>query len=201
MANKKYSVIKRFLDIIISYVLLTICYLPIIAIAVIIKINDGGPVIFRQIRIGIHGKKFVCYKFRTMKTNAPSYLSTNEFTDSDMYITSVGAFLRQTSLDELPQLFNVLAGDMSIVGPRPLIEKERNIHELRELWGVYSIRPGITGLSQICGRDNLSDIRKAECDAIYVENISLKNDIKIFCVTLKRVFKREEIIGTVRKYT
>ena len=191
--QSKYVLLKRFFDIIIAYLLLLICYIPMIIIALLIKITDGGPVIFRQRRVGKNGLCFVCYKFRTMRCDAPRELSTKEFFNADEYITSFGAFLRKTSLDELPQLFNVLAGDMSIVGPRPLIPNEKEMHVLRKELGVYNARPGITGLAQVCGRDDLDDIRKAECDAIYVTNMSLVSDLNIMLSTVKGVVKSDGI--------
>ena len=189
----KYIFIKRFIDIIAAYILLSVCYIPMIIIAIAIKISDGGPVIFRQIRIGLYGKRFVCYKFRTMRCDAPREMSTKEFTNAGEYITPVGAFLRRTSLDELPQLFNVLAGEMSLVGPRPLIPNEKEIHELRKNFGVYNVRPGITGLAQVCGRDRLGDLRKVECDAIYASNSSFFCDMYIVLATVIGVLRRDGI--------
>lgn len=186
-----YRFFKRLLDVIVAYMLLLMCYLPMILIAILIKIDDGGPVIFKQIRIGMRGKSFVCYKFRTMRTDAPSELSTSEFTNANEYITRIGVFLRKTSLDELPQLFNILIGEMSFVGPRPLIKNEYEIHNARKKYGVYSVRPGLTGLAQVCGRDKLSDLRKAECDAVYVTNMSFVSDLNIMVSTVIKVIKRE----------
>ena len=162
-------------------------------IAIAIKLCDRGPIFFKQERVGKNDKLFMCYKFRTMRIDAPRKLSTKEFKDANKYITSVGRFLRRSSLDELPQLFNVLIGNMSIVGPRPLIAEEKEIHRMRRKYGVYEALPGITGLAQICGRDKLSDIRKAECDAIYAENISFTVDVKILLATLMRVIKKDDI--------
>lgn len=186
-------IIKRIIDLFLAFFLLIIACVPIILIAISIKLFDKGPVLFKQKRVGKDEKIFICYKFRSMKTNAPHNMSTKEFKDSYNYITPIGRFLRRSSLDELPQLFNVLIGNMSLVGPRPLIKEERDIHEMRRKYGVYNHKPGITGLAQICGRDNLSDARKAECDAIYVENISFTVDARIFFATLSRVIKREDI--------
>ena len=189
----KYVFLKRFFDIIITYVLLLVCYVPMMIIAILIKISDGGPVIFRQTRVGKNGRRFVCYKFRTMRCDAPHELATKEFFNADEYITPIGAFLRRTSLDELPQLFNVLAGDMSLVGPRPLIPNEKEMHVLRKNLGVYNARPGITGLAQVCGRDQLDDFRKAECDAIYVTNMSFVCDLNIMLSTVTGVLKKDGI--------
>ena len=191
--RSKYVFLKRFFDISIAYILLLISYIPMIIIAILVKIIDGGPVIFRQTRVGKNGRLFICYKFRTMRCNAPSELSTKEFFNADEYITPFGAFLRRTSLDELPQLFNVLAGDMSLVGPRPLIAGEKEMHVLRKELGVYNVRPGITGLAQVCGRDRLDDFRKAECDAIYVSNMCFICDLSIMLTTVKGVIKKDGI--------
>ena len=190
---KDYKYTKRLFDIFWGYILLLLAYLPMLFIALSIYFIDGGPIIFKQIRIGKDGKPFVCYKFRTMRMEAPDNLSTIEFKNAGEYITKTGIFLRKTSLDELPQLLNVLAGDMSIVGPRPLIPKEEKIHKIRKEKGVYNIRPGITGLAQICGRDNLSDSRKIECDIIYTENISFNTDMRILGRTLAKTIRGDGV--------
>ena len=127
---KIYSVIKRMLDIIFSFLLIILLSPLMLIISVVIALDSEGGVLFCQERVGVRGESFVCYKFRTMKTNTPPNISTREFKDSYKYITPMGRFLRRSSLDELPQLFNVLIGNMSIVGPRPLIKEERDIHDL-----------------------------------------------------------------------
>lgn len=186
-----YRFFKRLLDLIFAYILLILCYLPMAIIAILIKIDDGGPVIFKQVRMGMNGKRFICYKFRTMRPDAPSELSTAEFTNAGEYITHIGLFLRKTSLDELPQLFNILIGEMSFVGPRPLIKNEHEIHKARKQYGVYNVRPGLTGLAQVCGRDKLTALRKAECDAVYVSNMSFVIDLNIITLTIIKVIKSE----------
>ena len=170
---------KRFLDVLLS--LLAIIFLSplMLVICLIIICDDGMPVIFRQDRVGRGDKLFKIKKFRTMKNGAPN-LSTADFEESDEYITRSGKFLRRTSLDELPQLFNVLAGDMSFIGPRPLIPEESHIRDLRREYGVYSVRPGVTGWAQVNGRDCLSDEEKASYDREYIERRSLAFDTKIF---------------------
>jgi len=190
---KKYLILKRIFDVLISYIFLIFSYFPMLVIALIIKISDGGPVIFKQIRIGLNLRPFVCYKFRTMTIDAPSDISTKDFRDAKRYVTKFGAFLRRTSLDELPQLLNVLAGDMSLIGPRPLIPNEKNVHEMRKRLGVYAVRPGISGLAQVSGRDELDDILKIECDAMYADNLSFKTDLGIAFKTVVNVLKREGI--------
>ena len=151
---------KRILDIIFSVSGLLLFSLPMLLCAAAIAAEDGCPVIFCQTRIGADLKPFTCYKFRTMRCDAPHDCATADLRDAHLYITRVGAFLRRTSLDELPQLFNVLRGDMSLIGPRPVIPQERELIALRDSLGVYCIRPGLTGLAQVRGRDSVSVRRK-----------------------------------------
>ena len=160
-------------------------------IALIIKISDGGPVIFKQIRIGLDSRPFVCYKFRTMSVNAPSDISTKEFKNAKKYVTKFGAFLRRTSLDELPQLFNILKGDMSLVGPRPerpfYVEKFRE--EIPRYMVKHQVRPGLTGWAQINGYRGDTSIRKRiEHDLYYIENWTLGFDFKIIFLTFFKGF-------------
>ena len=172
---------------------LIIMLIPIfIVIGIIIAIDSGNPVIYKQYRVGKHNKLFYIYKFRTMKTNT-RLAATSELTEADECITRSGRFLRKTSLDELPQLFNVLIGDMSFVGPRPLIPEEKEIRNLRKEYNVYSVRPGITGWAQVNGRDSLSIEEKALFDKEYVDKQSISLDIKIMFKTVMVVLKRENI--------
>ena len=179
-----YITVKRILDILLSGLLLIFLAFPMLIISIFIVLTSKGGAIFRQERVGKDGRIFVCYKFRTMYKWAPDSLPTAKFGNSKDYITPVGRVLRRTSLDELPQLFNVFLGDMSIVGPRPLITGEGEIHSLRRRCGVYRIRPGITGLAQVSGRDELGDIDKARLDIKYLRNISISEDIKIIAKTI-----------------
>ena len=188
-----YPALKRALDIFFSYILLCAAYLPMLFIAVAIKLTSPGKVIFKQIRVGKDGRNFVCYKFRTMREDAPKNMPTSQFCDAERYITPVGRFLRRTSLDELPQLFNVICGDMSLVGPRPLIPEESDIHQKRNELGVYSLRPGITGLAQTHGRDMISDDEKLTYDSEYTKNLCLWQDVKILSCTFIKVFAAEGI--------
>ena len=184
---------KRFLDVLLS--LLAIIFLSplMLIISLIIICDDGLPVIFRQNRVGKGDELFKIKKFRTMKNGAPN-LSTADFEQSDEFITRSGKFLRRTSLDELPQLFNVLAGDMSFIGPRPLIPEESHIRELRREYGVYSVRPGLTGWAQIHGRDELEIAEKAKLDGWYVEHISFGLDVKCFFGTITAVLKHDGVV-------
>ncbi len=199
MRTRKKSIyplyVKRFLDIVFSSALLFFLLLPIFIIAVIIRSESRGNAIFKQNRIGRGGRVFVCYKFRTMQITAPKAMSAAEFKDREKYITRVGAFLRRTSLDEIPQLFNVLKGNMSLIGPRPLICEEQDIHKERMDKGVYALRPGITGMAQISGRNLLGDDEKLSKDMYYLENVKLWLDIKILLRTVSKVFKGEGIVN------
>lgn len=189
LKNKRrgYFFWKRLLDVLFSFLLLFFLALPMLFIACAVLFTSRGGAIFRQKRVGRNAETFVCYKFRTMYSYAPNNRPTSDFSDAALYVTPVGRFLRRTSLDELPQLFNVLKGDMSLIGPRPLIAEEEAVHRLRMEKGVYDIRPGITGLAQVSGRDLISDSEKAELDAKYVESIGFASDFGILFKTLRRV--------------
>lgn len=191
--KSKYIKVKRVLDAVISLIAIIVLLPVFIIVSLAIKIDSRGPILFKQTRIGIDHKYFSLYKFRTMTIDTPKYCPTNMFNDSDKYITRVGRFLRKTSIDELPQLINVLKGEMSIIGPRPLIPSEVNVHILRDSEDVYSVLPGITGLAQINGRDNIDIVTKVKYDSDYVRNISFKTDIEILFKTVIKVLKREDI--------
>ncbi len=186
-----YRATKRVFDVLVSLVTLILAAVPMLLIAIVICSDSEGGAVFKQRRVGRDGKLFYIYKFRTMKTSAPSEKATNDFTDSCAYITKAGELLRRTSLDELPQLINVLKGDMSIVGPRPLIVGETDIHEQREAAGVYSVRPGLTGWAQVNGRDNVTIEEKVRYDAEYVERRSLMLDASIIVKTIGVVLKKD----------
>lgn len=189
--RKKYHLLKRILDVIFSVILIVFLSLPMLVIWIAIRVDTPGRGIFRQIRVGKEGRLFECYKFRTMYESAPPCCPSSKFTDAEKYVTPVGHFLRKTSLDELPQLFNVIKGDMSLVGPRPLILAEREVHEGRRQNGVYTLRPGMTGLSQISGRDGLSDVEKVETDTKYLYEFGLIQDVRILAKTLTAVVSGE----------
>ena len=192
--NKKgaYSIIKRFIDILISLIGILILSPLFIITALLIKLESKGPVIFKQLRAGKESEPFYIYKFRSMKIDAPNK-STNDFKDADAFITKVGKFIRRTSIDELPQLFNILKGDMSIVGPRPVILKEKELIKLRQEYNVDSLLPGITGWAQINGRDNIGDEEKVKYDYEYLNRKSLKLDMYIIIMTALKVVKRSDI--------
>ena len=192
-AKPIFSAVKRCSDILLSAVGLIVTALPMAITAICIKADSVGPVIFKQQRVGRNGKLFTMYKFRSMYVSAPENCATYELEDAQHQITPVGAFIRKTSLDELPQLINVLKGDMSIVGPRPLIKQEKLIHTLRMNSGVYKLRPGITGWAQINGRDTVSITSQAERDAYYVHHRNFALDCKILFRTFFKVIKHDGI--------
>ena len=183
---------KRVFDFTVSLLLIIILSPLFLLISLIILIDAGCPVIFRQYRVGKDNKLFYIYKFRTMK-NTTRNAAKCELDESESCITASGRLLRKTSLDEMPQLFNVLRGDMSFVGPRPLIPEEKEIRALRKEYNVYSVRPGITGLAQVNGRDKLSIEEKALFDKEYIDKQSLWLDFKILLKTVSVVLKRENI--------
>ena len=189
-----YSIVKRLGDISISLIAITLFCPVFILIAIAIKLDSEGPVIFKQKRFGIHKKTFYVFKFRTMKVESPKYVATRDLQNPEQWITRVGAFLRKTSLDELPQLCNILVGNMSIVGPRPVVVSERDVIEAREKYGANDVLPGLTGWAQINGRDNLSTDIKAKLDGYYVKNRSLIMDIKCIVRTIPYVLKRKGIV-------
>ena len=191
-ASALYSISKRTMDIVSSLVGLILLSPLFLLVAILIKLDSKGPIIFKQIRIGKNSKSFYIYKFRSMKIDAPN-LSTEEFINASDFTTKVGKFIRKTSIDELPQLVNILKGDMSIVGPRPVIEREVRLLEIRKECNVDSILPGITGLAQINGRDNIDDYEKVKYDFEYLSKRNLVLDIKIIINTVLKVAKSEGI--------
>ena len=182
-ASALYSISKRTMDIVSSLVGLILLSPLFLLVAILIKLDSKGPIIFKQIRIGKNSKPFYIYKFRSMKIDAPN-LSTEEFINASDFTTKVGKFIRKTSIDELPQLVNILKGDMSIVGPRPVIEREVRLLEIRKECNVDSILPGITGLAQINGRDNIDDYEKVKYDFEYLSKSNLVLYIKLIINTV-----------------
>lgn len=180
--------IKRLLDVLFSLIAIIVLLIPMIIISIIIKCDSKGPAIFVQERVGLHKKCFNIYKFRTMRGDAPNDVPTNDLADSHKWITKKGAFFRRTSIDELPQLFNILKGDMSIVGPRPIIPVESDLIDAREEFGANDILPGLTGMSQISGRDDLSIHEKAQIDGDYVKLLEYGH-FRGFCTDVKCIFK------------
>ena len=178
---------KRIEDVSIALAALVILGLPMLLVAAAIRLTSKGPALFRQKRFGKDKQLFTVYKFRTMYTKAPKNMPTNSFTNADSYITPLGGVLRKLSIDELPQLLNVIKGEMSIVGPRPVIKTEKKLINLRQKYHANSVKPGITGWAQVNGRDDLDDQRKAEMDGEYVQRLSFLTDIKIMIKTIGAV--------------
>lgn len=171
--------------------------------AIAVKADSKGPVFFVQKRVGKDNKHFNMYKFRSMRTDTPHDMPTHLLSNPDAFITKVGKFLRKSSLDELPQLFNILKGDMSIVGPRPALWNQDDLIAERDKYGANNIRPGLTGWAQVNGRDELEIDVKAKFDGEYVEKMSLPFDIKCIIATALQVIKHEGVVeggtGTLEK--
>lgn len=193
--NKKkrlfYRFVKRSFDIVVSLLMLIVLSPIMLIIAIAIKCDSKGSVIFKQKRMGRNGKTFYCYKFRSMRTDAPSDCATSRLENPEQYQTRLGRILRKTSLDELPQLWCVLVGSMSIIGYRPLVLTETNCNEMRRRLNVFTVRPGISGYAQVHGRDDVYYKNKAILDAEYVKKASLWLDLKLIFQTIGVVLKRE----------
>jgi O-antigen biosynthesis protein WbqP len=174
--------------------LILIIYLsPILAlVAIAIIIDDGFPILFKQKRVGLNNTHFWIYKFRTMKKDSPD-IATHLVNDSHSLYTKIGPFLRKFSIDELPQLFNIIKGDMIFIGPRPALYNQDDLNELRTQAGIHTLMPGVTGWAQVNGRDELSIPDKVKMDEYYLKNKSLWLDIKILCMTVIKVFKTEGV--------
>ena len=185
---------KRILDILLSgcgVIILSPLYL-ILAIA--IKIDDPGPIFFRQKRVGLHKTHFQILKFRTMKMDTPKDTPTHLLENPEQYITRVGKFLRKTSLDEIPQLWNILRGDMSVIGPRPALWNQEDLLAERDKYGANDIRPGLTGWAQICGRDELEIADKARLDGEYVQRMSFAFDCRCFFGTAISALRGDGVV-------
>lgn len=191
---------KRLLDIILSGCAIVILSPLLLIIAVAIKIDDPGPVLFRQKRVGIHKTHFSIMKFRTMKMDTPKDTPTHLLENPEQYITKVGKFLRKSSLDELPQIFQIFTGKMSIIGPRPALWNQFDLIAERDKYGANDVRPGLTGWAQINGRDELPIEVKARFDGEYAEKLSFLFDCKCFFGTIGAVLKHDGVVegGTGR---
>lgn len=189
---KKY--IKRLLDIVLSFMGIVFLSLPMLLVALAIKLDSKGPVFFKQKRVGLNKTHFNILKFRTMRTDTPKDAPTHELSNPDQWITKVGKILRKTSLDELPQLFNILVGQMSVIGPRPALWNQYDLIEERDKYGANDVRPGLTGWAQISGRDELEIDVKAAFDGEYVEKMSFGFDVKCFFGTITSVLKSEGVV-------
>ena len=185
--------LKRAIDFVLS-LLGIICLSPIFLIIIVaIKVDDSGPAFYSQKRVGIHKSYFKLYKFRSMKINTPD-IPTHLLENPEQYITKVGAFLRKTSLDELPQMWNILKGDMSIIGPRPALWNQDDLIAERDKYSANDVRPGLTGWAQINGRDELPIDVKANLDGEYIKNMGLIFDLKCFFGTISAVLKSDGVV-------
>lgn len=186
--------LKRVIDFVLSTLGIVVLAIPMGIIALIIKITDPGPVFFKQKRVGKGKTHFNLYKFRSMKMDTPKDCPTHLLENPDQYITAIGKFLRKSSLDELPQLFNIWTGKMSVIGPRPALWNQYDLIEERDKYHANDIRPGLTGWAQINGRDELEIPVKAKLDGEYVEKLSFLFDCKCFFGTILSVLKSDGVV-------
>lgn len=192
--QKCYLPIKRLIDLVLSVCGLIVLSPLLIAIVIAIKLDSKGPVIFKQKRVGKNKTYFNIWKFRTMRTDAPKDMPTHLLSSPDAYITKIGKFLRQTSLDELPQILQIVVGKMSIIGPRPALWNQYDLIEERDKYGANDITPGLTGWAQVNGRDELEIPVKAKLDGEYVEKMGFVMDCKCFIMTIFSVARHDGVI-------
>lgn len=186
--------VKRLIDIVLSGVGILILAIPMLILVIAIKLDSPGPVLFKQKRVGIHKSHFQILKFRTMRIDTPKDTPTHLLENPEQWITKVGKFLRKTSLDELPQIFNIFYGQMSVIGPRPALWNQYDLIEERDKYGANDVLPGLTGWAQINGRDELEIPIKAKLDGEYVEKMSFLFDCKCFFGTITSVLKSDGVV-------
>lgn len=189
-----YRYIKRIIDIILSGLAIIILSPLLLILCIAIKLDSPGPILFTQKRVGIHKTYFQIYKFRTMRTDTPKDMPTHMLNNPEQYITKTGRFLRKTSLDELPQIFNIFKGDMSIVGPRPALWNQDDLVAERDKYGANDVTPGLTGWAQINGRDELEIPVKAKLDGEYVKKYGLAMDVRCFFGTFLSVLRQDGVV-------
>lgn len=189
-----YNKMKRILDIALSLMGIIVISPVLLLIFGLIKLDSPGPIFFKQKRVGIHKSHFYILKFRTMKIDTPKEVPTHLLDNPTQYITRMGNFLRKTSLDELPQIFNILTGQMSFIGPRPCLWNQFDLIAERDKYGANDVKPGLTGWAQINGRDELPIDVKAKLDGEYVHQMSFKFDLKCFFGTFLIVLKRDGVV-------
>lgn len=198
-----YTVIKRIIDILLSGVGIIVLSPLLLILCIAIKLDSPGPILFCQKRVGIHKKHFMIYKFRTMRIDTPKDMPTHLLSNPEQYITKTGRFLRKTSLDELPQIFNIFKGDMSIVGPRPALWNQYDLIAERDKYGANDVLPGLTGWAQINGRDELEIPVKAKLDGDYVAKYGFGMDLLCFFGTFVSVLRQEGVVeggtGSMKK--
>ena len=186
--------IKRGIDLIMSACGIVVLSPVLLILVIAIKLDSPGPVLFKQKRVGLHKTHFSILKFRTMRIDTPRDMPTHMLENPEQWITKVGAFLRKTSLDELPQIFNIFVGQMSVIGPRPALWNQYDLIEERDKYGANDVLPGLTGWAQINGRDELEIPVKAKLDGEYVERMSFAFDVKCFVGTVTSVLKHEGVV-------
>jgi O-antigen biosynthesis protein WbqP len=184
--------VKRLFDLVLSALAAIVLALPLLAVALAVKLTSRGPVLYWSNRVGRHNQIFRMPKFRSMRTDTPA-VATHLLQDPDAWLTPIGAFLRKTSLDEIPQLWSILAGDMSIVGPRPALFNQDDLIALRSERGVHELAPGLTGWAQVNGRDELPIPQKVELDVEYLRRRSLLFDLRIVWLTVIKVLRRDGV--------
>lgn len=189
-----YKFFKRTLDIVLSFLGMLVLSPFFLLLVLAIKLDSKGPVLFKQKRVGLHKKHFYILKFRTMRIDTPKDTPTHLLENPEQWITKVGKFLRKASLDELPQIWNIFVGDMSIIGPRPALWNQYDLIEERDRYGANDVLPGLTGWAQIHGRDELPISKKAELDGYYVQHLSFGLDVRCFFGTIKSVVKSEGVV-------
>ena len=185
---------KRLIDVVLSGMALLILWLPLLVIAIIVKCDSKGPVFFWQKRVGLHKETFMMPKFRSMYTETPANMPTHLLEDPDQWITKAGRILRKTSLDELPQIWSIFTGKMSIIGPRPALWNQDDLIAERDKYGANDVRPGLTGWAQINGRDEIEIEDKAKLDGEYVEKMSFLFDCKCFFGTIVSVLRHDGVV-------
>lgn len=185
---------KRVIDIVLSFFAIVILALPMLIIAIVIKIDSPGPVLFKQKRIGIHKKTFTILKFRSMPVSAPHDTPTHQLQNAEAMLSRWQRIIRRTSIDELPQIFNIFVGQMSIIGPRPALWNQDDLIAERDKYGANDVKPGLTGWAQINGRDELEIPVKAKLDGEYVEKMSFGFDCKCFFGTIVSVLKHDGVV-------
>lgn len=191
---KMYVAVKKIIDRFLAFIGLIVLSPLFLALIVAIKLDSPGPIFFRQKRVGIHKTHFEILKFRTMRTDTPKDMPTHMLKNPDQYITKVGRFLRKTSLDELPQIINILKGDMAIVGPRPALWNQYDLIEERDKYGANDVLPGLTGWAQINGRDELEIPVKAKLDGDYVAKMSFGMDVRCILGTVVSVVRQDGVV-------
>lgn len=189
-----YVFLKRVIDFCMALLGLILLSPFLLILVIAIKVDSRGPVLFKQKRVGIHKSHFMILKFRTMRIDTPKDVPTHLLTNPEQYITKVGKFLRKTSLDELPQIFNIIKGDMAIVGPRPALWNQYDLIEERDKYGANDVRPGLTGWAQINGRDELEIPVKAKLDGEYVAKMGPRMDLKCFFGTFISVLRSDGVV-------